>query len=103
MFIATATLVVTEELADQGLSDDRLTQIELYLAAHFAALNDPRMESEEIGGEYKSKVQGKTEMNLDATFYGQTAKLLDTSGTLAQLGAGLKKARLTVISERDWG
>ena len=101
-FINSATLVVTEELVSEGLSSDRLKQIELYLSAHFATLNDPRMESEKIGSEYSSKVQGKTAMNLDATFYGQTAKLLDTSGVLAQMGAGLKKASITVISEADW-
>lgn len=98
-FVDDANLLVTEELAGAGLSDERLAAIEKYLAAHMASLRDPRYQSENIAGEWSYTVQGKTGMNLDATFYGQQAKLLDTSGTLDKLSANLKKARLTILQD----
>lgn len=99
LFIVDANLFVTEELVGKGLSDGRLAAIEKYLACHFCALKDPRLESENIAGEWSFKVQGKTAMHLDATFYGQQAKLLDTTGTLDELGANPKKATLTILKD----
>lgn len=100
-FINAATLIVTEELGSSPLSANRLTQIELYLAAHFASTADPRMQSEAVAGEYQYRTQGQTGQKLEATFYGQQVLLLDTSGTLARAAEGLKKATLAAISEYD--
>jgi len=93
-FITTAALIVSENLEDKGLSEDRLKEIERYLAAHFACMMDPREEREQFG-DASNTYQGKTGMALDATFYGQTAKLLDTSGTLINLNK--PKAKLEMI------
>lgn len=98
-FIKGASLLIDEELGNAGLSADRLKQIELYLSAHLASLNDPRMESEDYAGEYKFKVQGKTGMNLDATYYGQMAKFFDSTGTLDKLAENPKKATITVLGD----
>lgn len=100
-FVNTAHRQVEDVLGSAGLSVATLTEIEKYLAAHFLTLKDPRAESEGYGGDYKIKVQGETGMGLEATFYGQMAISLDTSGLLASAGAGLKVARAVVHGSND--
>lgn len=100
-FINAAHQIVVDTLASAGLSEAALTQIELFLSAHLCSLYDPRMERESVAGEYSYGVQGKTGMALDATFYGQMAKMFDTSGLLSSQAASLKAASITVLSESD--
>jgi hypothetical protein len=83
-FINTANLFINENTTLLELSDDRLYQIELYLSAHFACTLDPRITQEKIG-DATNTYQLKSGLGLDATMYGQTAKMLDTTGTLANL------------------
>lgn len=89
-----ANRFVTANLGSTGLAAATLTDIETFLAAHFASLKDPRAKSENIAGEYSYTVQGETGKNLDATYYGQMAKMLDTTGTLDTIAANLKKATI---------
>ena len=79
--INTAHHLVDAKLASSGLGTDLLTDIELWLSAHFVAIRDPRSKSESIG-DY-------------STTYGQQAIALDYTGTLASMG--LKKATLNMI------
>lgn len=92
--INTAHHLVDAKLADSGLGSELLIDIELWLSAHFVAIRDPRAESERIG-DYSATYQGKTDMGLKATTYGQQAIALDYTGTLAAMG--LKKATLNII------
>lgn len=69
------------EAKDLPLDDDRKAQVEKWLAAHFAAIRDKRVESKSIEGN-KEDYAGKTEMGYSATQYGQQALMLDTSGQL---------------------
>lgn len=85
-FIDMAHSLVDEELAGKGLSDTRLDLIQKNLAAHFAKMYDPEMQSEQIE-DYRYKVAGERGEGLMATSHGQTAVMLDTTGTLAQLNA----------------
>lgn len=98
-FINTAHRFIQANLLGVGLSADILTQIELWLAAHFLAIRDQRVESESVGGEWSAKYQGKTAMGFQATLYGQQALTLDSSGTLASVG--LKRVTFEVYSEED--
>lgn len=98
-FINMASRLVTNELTGIGLNTDTLSDIELMLSCHFCALNDPRMKSENVAGEWSFTIQGQTGMHLNATFYGQQAKLFDTTGTLDRLGDNLKKASITVLKD----
>lgn len=99
VFIQSASVLVDELLADKGLSDDRLTEIERWLAAHFVAMrNDSSRvtevqvgESRERYGEYQRGVLAE---GLKMTRYGQQAMVLDTTGTLSSLYR--LKARFTV-------
>lgn len=60
------------------------TDIEKYLSAHFLALKDKRVESEDVG-DVSYDYAGDTGMGLEATQYGQQARDIDPSGGLAQL------------------
>lgn len=83
-FINSAHYLIQANLVNKGLSEDVLTEIHKYLAAHFASLRDQRVESEQVADVRKS-YQGKTGMYLESTTYGQMAMALDTSGSLANL------------------
>lgn len=97
-FINTANLLVTRLLSAAGYAEGTLKDIELYLAAHFTALVDQRPVDETVGPASASFVN-QFDKYLDFTVYGQTAKMLDTSGTLANIGK--KRASFSVISEED--
>ncbi len=101
-FIDIATLMVDEDLATLTpvMSDDRLLQIELYLAGHFLAITEERggLAGSETG-ESKETYFVKSDQGLNLTRFGQQAILLDTTGTLAAIAksGSAKKARFTVI------
>ena len=99
-FVNSAHYLIQANLLSSGLSNDILTEIHKYLAAHFASLRDQRIESERVA-DVSMKYQGKTDMGLNATFYGQTALMLDTSGSLANLA--LKPATFLVFDTPDHG
>lgn len=85
MFVETAAMIVDEQLNDKGMTDARLTKIELFLAAHFVTLRERQKKSEAMGTS-SADYEGVTRMNLQASLYGQTAISLDTSSTLFALG-----------------
>ena len=97
-FIDVADLLITESLSGKGLSNARLTKIELYLAAHFATV------TEERGGLTRSGVGDAVEAynvepgkGLLSTRYGQQAIALDSSGTLTSLSREALKAEFRVV------
>lgn len=98
-FINAAHAIVEDRLTGKGLSESILTQIEVWLAAHLATARDQQAESEDIAGEYKVKYQGKYDLGLNGSKYGQMVLLLDSSGTLAS--AGLKRASFQVFATPD--
>ena len=85
--INVAGRLVTDLLSNKGMNDDRLKDIERYLSAHFAALYDKTaMSAERKIGEAETEyyLTNSVGKYLDLTVWGQTARLLDTSGTLAE-------------------
>ena len=99
-FVNSAHYVIQNNLLSSGLSSDILTEIHKYLAAHFASLRDQRIASERVA-DVSMNYQGKTDMGLNATLYGQTALMLDTSGSLANLA--LKPATFLVFDTPNHG
>jgi len=68
----------------RALSDVRLELIERWLAAHLYSVTDrPYKEKQTLDAE--AVYQGETGMYLESSHYGQHARLLDTSGCLAQM------------------
>lgn len=69
--------------------DEKLTEIETYLAAHFYTLIDPRPSSEGVGGgAVATTYQNKVDLRLFTSHYGQMAAVLDESGYLERLAKG---------------
>jgi len=66
------------------LDDDQLTEIERWFSAHLIACTKDHQPLSETDGQASIGYQGKTEMALDSTHYGQMCKILDTTGTLAE-------------------
>jgi hypothetical protein len=91
-FIGTAGVLVDRVRASaerQGLTvtDAELEMIERWLASHFYAVSDRPYASQGLQGA-TGTYDGKTGMSLDATLYGQHAKVMDPTGYLATLGGG---------------
>ena len=97
-FIATADLLITEDLATSGLSSSRLKQIELYLAAHFVALTEERgnLTSHKVGDSSET-YEMEIGSGLMLTRYGQQAVQLDTSGVLKALAIKAQSAQFRVL------
>ena len=97
-FINSAHVIVEEELYPLGvLTEDRLTQIELYLAAHFLGALEPHIIQEKIGDAVNTYAR-QASLGLDSTPYGQQAKLLDSTGTLIDLER--PKAKMTLAGSQ---
>lgn len=103
-FLASAGLVVTEDLAAANLSPARQDLVAQYLAAHFATV------SWEYGGIQRQKYGNaedyyKTVNSQDrgymSTRFGQAAIGFDTSGTLAALSESKPKASFRVVKPVD--
>lgn len=83
-FINAANLTVTEILGDDTtLSSDQKKEIERWLTAHLVACTRQQQKQSEKLGEAAVTYQGQTGKGLDATFYGQQVKVLDTTGKIA--------------------
>ncbi|MCK9569338.1 hypothetical protein M0R72_10410 [Candidatus Pacearchaeota archaeon] len=82
---------VDAEDDDGLLTDALLAQIEMFLAAHLYAHRDQQYANESRGGA-SATYQGQFGMGLDSTRWGQTAKMLDVTGYLANLGQAKPEA-----------
>ena len=97
-FITTANALVNSRVMGQsGMSEDLLKQVELWLAAHFAAIRDPQASSESAGGVSASYMIGSPDKGLNATPYGQQAVSLDISGSLAKLTVQRKQGTINMV------
>lgn len=94
-FITMANEIVTEVCTGAAgptvaYSDDRLTLIETWLAAHFYTNRDPRAKSEGAGG-VTASYESQIALGFGSSLFGQTAMRIDTNGGLAKLDADSKK------------
>ncbi len=95
-FIETASVVVDGLSTGCGssFSDTKLTQIELYLAAHYGAVSDPDVVRERFENDEKTYQSGNRQMyGILRDSWGQTANML-SNGCLAEL----EKRTASVIS-----
>lgn len=86
-FINSASLIVDNVLVGQGYGDNTLAEIEKWLSAHLISIRDPRIKQEKIGDAQVTYQVGTGVIakGLDATLYGQQAKLLDYKNLLSNL------------------
>lgn len=85
-FIETANSVVTRVCVKTPTSytSVELELIERWLSAHFYCTRDPKTIFE-MAGAVAARYEGKVDLNLNNTRYGQQAMLIDTEGGLAAL------------------
>ena len=69
------------------LTSDEAEMIERYLAAHCYGMADQPYASQSMGGASAS-YQGRTDLGIDGTKYGQVAQSLDPSGCLKAIAKG---------------
>jgi len=66
---------------------DEKKSIETWLSAHFYVMSDQNYITKNTGGA-SATFQGKTAMHLEASKYGQSACIIDASGTLRAMAKG---------------
>lgn len=98
LFIEIANNLVDEHLLSSSLTATQLKHIEIYLAAHFAAVTEERGSIVRSSvGDAAETYQDIYESGLRSTRFGQQAIALDTSGTLAGLASSKVRAQFRVI------
>jgi hypothetical protein len=102
VFINLANIFVEANLSGSGLAEATLKEIERYVAAHFLSNRDMRVKAEKIDV-ISQTYAGEYGLGLYGTLYGQTAILLDSTGTLGALAKkGYKrKASMSVLGYHD--
>jgi hypothetical protein len=97
-YINTAHVTVCSLLDGYGIPLLLLTEIEKYLAAHFAVLAYPSIQREAMGP-MSASYFGKLGLGFQNTRYGQSAIALDPTGVLKDLSDGKRPviARLTSL------
>ena len=95
--INNANTFVTEQLGSSGLSSAVLKMIELYVSAHLVGITigEGNIKNKRIGESQKTYGTPIDMNGLKLTKYGETALILDTSGTLSS--SGKKKAKFFVL------
>lgn len=85
-FIQTGHDVLETHLANMtALSETTLLLIQKYLCAHFYCVSNPQLTSESGVGVSGSRHMPALGTGFNSTTFGQTAILLDTTGTLAAI------------------
>lgn len=72
---------------DDKTREEKLLEIETYLAAHFYTLRDPRVTSE-AAGSVSASYQSSVSLRLFTSHYGQMACALDETGLLERINKG---------------
>lgn len=91
--IATADNLVTQVCLTSGYSSETLEFITRWLAAHFAAINNPS-KVRERAEPTEWQIESKVDLGLSVTRWGQQAIVIDTAGNLAKLDA--RKRRIAI-------
>lgn len=104
-FIRGANCMVNNILADSGLDTITLKECERYISAHLASIRDPVPLRVRIGDaeawNFPASVTTAWGKGLNLTPYGQVAMALDTSGALATMASGLRKATFRAAPRED--
>ena len=96
-FIQTAHVLLFTLLDGYGIPEPLLSQIEKYLAAHFANLSYPSKQRRSIGPMSESFF-GNAQNGLAYTKYGQSAIALDPTGKLKEFSDGKGQRTVSVRS-----
>lgn len=95
-FIETANSMVTDLCTDSGYSDEKLELIERWLSAHYYATYKPRTIQESVEG-VAEQFEGRTQVGLGNSRYGQQAMVLDYKGNLKIADARRGRIKATIM------
>lgn len=98
-YIKSANALVNQALASASLEEDTLTEIEMWIAAHMISVTRERQAKKEGAGGAEIEYTGEYGLGLNSTSFGQMAIALDSTGTLADLASGKKKATFYTIPQ----
>ena len=84
-FIEAAVAITDDCFEGVTISNALLKQVQTWLAAHLIAMTEPGVRSERVLSAAVT-YDGRTDMGLDGSRFGQMAKTLDSTGCLANLG-----------------
>jgi hypothetical protein len=104
LHVKIANNIVTTNLTSVGHSDETLVDLELNIAAHIVTLTKKTSNTivqKKVGQASLKHDMGKMGERLNATVFGQTALLIDTSGTLANMQSAEKQAGIEVYGAID--
>ena len=96
-FINSAHILVCNTLDGYGISTTLITEIERYLAAHFAVLAYPSVQREQIGP-MSNSFFGKLGTGLENTRYGQSAIAMYPTCILKEFSDGKPSIRVRMTS-----
>lgn len=93
---AANSLIASKADMTSLLSEDTLTQIELWLSAHYVSVADPRVSEERTRETSVKYVQPSAGTGLGGSSYGQTAIALDSTLSLSE-GPAVKRATIKIL------
>jgi hypothetical protein len=99
-FIEAANSLVNDVCLNSSYTESKLTMIEKWLAAHFYCVFRPRSQ-QEVTSKIQDTYEGKVDLRLQVTKYGQQVLILDTAGNLAGLNNSAGKI-LKVPASLNW-
>jgi len=94
-----ANALVDELCLASGYTDERLAVIELWLAAHFITIRDPRVSSENIAFPMNYIISRGDYL---ASAYGQNALLMDTAGSLTAFNRRTQEGHKKQVTGMSW-
>lgn len=95
--INAANRIITKYVTASEMSTADLKECERWLSAHFVAMGRDPISDEEKAGPVGETKGHRLEVGLNNTRYGQMAMVIDTSGALAMLSKGSKKATMHTL------
>ncbi len=97
-FIAAANMLVSARCLPLAYTEDELTIIETWLAAHFYSCDRSRL-GQEVIGKASETIVSRVDLGLNLTHHGQQVQVLDYLGGLAGLGTDRKKIKVTWLGK----
>lgn len=101
VMLETADVIIVEHIDPHSPSTAVRDKLQLWLAAHFLAIKDRRVQERSADG-IRTQYQGVSSMGLRHTSYGQQAMVIDPTGVLSRLNSEeRKRLRFYIRPDQD--
>lgn len=96
-FISGAATFIENALAGKSLSEDHLKELQRWMSAHLIATTSERQLQKASAGPASATYFGVPGKGLEGSTYGQAVLNMDFTGTLAEMNANYKTAKLEAL------